>query len=230
MKNELNEMNKTINGYDITTIVNGAWEANCYLVRHHHSAGQTVIDPGGNAVELIELIRNKGSGLSYLLLTHAHHDHMGAADALSREFQLPCMLHQDDRRLLRHAPMYAQHFEQRSVSVPENVDAFCKELSFDIGNDRIAVMHTPGHTPGSVCYVFPGFIFTGDTLMSQSIGRTDLPGGSLPHLEESINRLTAEIEPDTVIFPGHGSPWTGGEARQWWTIAANKVGHYQRVH
>jgi hydroxyacylglutathione hydrolase len=205
------------------TITDPRWKENCYIVQHQTSREQVLIDPGDRADAIMQAIADGGGQLRHILLTHTHFDHVGAAAAISKLFGLPCRLHKDDVRLLHHAPMYALRFAGKSIEMPVSYQALDdKPLQF--GEQTIEVIHTPGHTRGSVCYQIGGLLFTGDTLLRQRVGRTDLPGGDPVPLKESINRLLTELPEDTPLFPGHGRPWTIGEARAWWSAAAASSG------
>jgi hydroxyacylglutathione hydrolase len=204
--------------YKITTVMTGEpWRQNCYIVCHRPSLDQIVIDPGGAADTIIQSVMENGGNLNWVLLTHAHHDHIGAVNAISQEFDLSCYLHKDDSRLLRHAPMYALRFGGQQIENVHSYQTYDHSPRFTVGNQIIDVIRTPGHTPGSVCYGLPGFIFTGDTLLFQHIGRTDLPGSDLDQLLASVGHLVQQLPGDTMIFPGHGQGWTVEEARIWWS-------------
>lgn len=217
----MTEPNVLLGGYRITTIVTGAeWAENCYLILDILSGEQTLIDPGGDAERTVQAILDGGGQLNHILLTHAHHDHVGAVAAVCRRFKLSCAIHKNDVRLLRHAPMYALRFARLEIEVPEPFEAFEGSPEFTPGKQPIRVIHTPGHTAGSVCYHLNDFVFTGDTLLRQHVGRTDLPGGDPEQLKNSVVRLLTGLPENTMIFPGHGSTWTIGEARGWWKSAA----------
>lgn len=202
--------------YRIITIMTGEhWRENCYVVRHIASREQVLIDPGDNADSIVQAVLDGGAQLCHILLTHAHHDHVGAVATLCRHFNLACNVHKDDVRLLLHAPMYALRFARKQIETPDRVVPF-GQPSFSLGGRSIGVIHTPGHTPGSVCYSFDKFVLTGDTILNQHIGRTDLPGGDPALLSTSVNHLLVYFPEDTVLFPGHGQPWIIREARVWW--------------
>lgn len=200
----------------VTCIVTGSeWRQNSYIVSHGPSRHAVLIDPGDAAEVIIGQVQERGETVTRILLTHPHHDHVGAAARVSVHFRVPCELHSQDLRLLMHAPMYALRFaNKRILSVPDYrvFETLCSR------NDEPAVrsVHTPGHTKGSVCYLFDGFAMTGDTLLCRHIGRTDLPGASAEQIAASIDLLLRELADETVIFSGHGKPWTAGEAKAWW--------------
>lgn len=199
----------------VTCIVTGAeWRQNSYIVSHGPSAQAVLIDPGDDAEAIISQVKDRGETVTRILLTHPHHDHVGAAAQVSAYFRVPCELHSQDIRLLMHAPMYALRFANKKIlPVPDyrGFETLC--LS---GAPALRAVHTPGHTKGSVCYLFDGFAMTGDTLLCRHIGRTDLPGASAAQIVMSIDLLLSELADETVLFSGHGKPWTAGEAKQWW--------------
>ncbi len=209
-------LRQALGDFQVDTFITGApWKENCYLVRHVPSGQQAVVDPGDDA-EAISQAMTAGGPLRYVLLTHAHHDHVGAAAAICRRFDVPCDLHQADVRLLRHAPMYALRFAGKKIDAPESLRPFEAAPGLQLGGEAITVLHTPGHTAGSVCYCLPGVVFTGDTLLREGVGRTDLPGADLALLKESVTRLLAQLPPEALLLAGHGRPWTAAEAGRWW--------------
>ncbi len=199
----------------ITAVKNGRWRENAYVVFHKPSREAVLIDPGGDANRLTGLINELGGEPKFILLTHAHFDHVGALDAMCRAYGLPFHLHRGDFRLLRRATLYAMSFDRTVVTVPET-HVFLDEAKLSGGMGQIGFIHTPGHTDGGVCYHWDGVCFTGDTLMKRLVGRTDLPGSSGEGLAQSISRLLETLPPDTLMFPGHGGPWTVAEACDWW--------------
>ena len=192
------------------------WNENCYLVHHISSGEGALIDPGGSEELIIQSVEENGVQLRHIMLTHAHHDHLGAVTAVCRRFGLPCWLHKDDARLLRHAPMYALLFAGRKIEPPEPVKIFESQPVLNLGAQSIKILHTPGHTAGSICISFGDFIFTGDTLLYQHIGRTDLPGGNAVQLAATVGQLVENLPAEIILFPGHSRAWTIREAREWW--------------
>ena len=220
----------TIGGYRIIKVVTGQpWMENCYLVSHSPSGEQALIDPGDDADSIIQAILENGTQLQYILLTHAHHDHVGAVAALCRHFDLPCRVHKNDVRLLRHAPMYALRFANKRIQAADRIEVFDEKGYFPLGEQLIQVIHTPGHTAGSVCFSFNNFVFTGDTLLNQYIGRTDLPGGDKALLKSSVNQLLPRLTSETILFPGHGKLWTVEQADTWWKKVAESAPEFTRL-
>lgn len=222
------ENRRQLGGFTVTTLsTSQRWRENCYIVRHEGSGQQVIVDPGGSADEIASLVLQLGGQLQHILLTHAHHDHVGAVTALRRCFNVPCHLHEHDSRLLRHAPVYALRFAGERIEPAEGVSMFNAGPGLRLGDAAIGVLHTPGHTAGSVCYSFPTFAFTGDTLLYQRVGRTDLPGGDAEILASSVGYLLDSLPEDSVLFPGHGRPWMVGEARAWWRKLDGSAAQYR---
>ena len=206
-------------GCSVACLVTGEkWKQNSYIVTHKDSFNTILIDPGGEAEFIIQHIGSVGGRLTHIFLTHPHHDHVGAVSQLSEQYDVVCELHQQDVRLLMHAPTYALTFAKQKIRSISRFKAFV-ELSINDEVPKVRSLHTPGHTKGSTCYLFEGFVFTGDTLLHKLIGRTDLPGGCLKTLNTSVADLLSELPDDTVIFPGHGKPWIARDAVKWWNEA-----------
>jgi glyoxylase-like metal-dependent hydrolase (beta-lactamase superfamily II) len=218
-----------VGGYDITTLVSDErWCENCYLVRHAASSEQILIDPGGNADGIIQAVVDQGENLKMILITHAHHDHVMALSAVHQRFSVPCYVQKEDVKLMRQAPMYAMVFASQQIPAFIDFQAMTDQDVLRTKSQMIQVIHSPGHTLGSVCYGFGGFVFTGDTLFYKHMGRSDTPGASAEQLKDSISRLTATLSGETVLFPGHGRAWTAGEAKRWWEHAIAAPPVYQR--
>ena len=197
------------------TVTGGDWKQNSYIVTHKMTAASIIIDPGDNAAGIIDYIIERDYQVTRILLTHAHFDHVGALMELCECFNVVCELHVGDVRLLKQAPMYAIRFSKKMIAPITQFQSFENEC---INSDGLLVrsMHTPGHTKGSVCYLFNDFIFTGDTLRYLHVGRTDLPGSSPAEILGSIELLLSDLSDEITIYSGHGRPWTVGEAKKWW--------------
>jgi glyoxylase-like metal-dependent hydrolase (beta-lactamase superfamily II) len=205
----------------IDSIVVGAIATNCYVVPFS-DGGRTsavVIDPGGDADAIISRLRRHRFAPSLIVLTHGHFDHLaGLPPLLARIAEAgwdapPVAIHSADSRYLGAAARAAHSSDFRRVGALSYVDELWEDMPepsrLIADGDRIGpftVMHTPGHTPGSLCLYdeAEGFLFSGDTLFSRGVGRTDLIGGDGEALARSLDRLLAL--PDRVrVFPGHGS-------------------------
>lgn len=192
----------------ITTIPLGSFEANCYLLTSAESC--VVIDPGGDPETLFAHLNAVPVPPSLILLTHGHPDHIAAACAL-RDLTGACVYaHEADRAAVEHPHPYMAQLVGGLDPCP--VDALLTDgQTFEVGETTLTVLHTPGHSPGCVCFLAPGVAFTGDTLFAGSVGRTDLPGGSWDTLAASLKRIVESTTPETIIYPGHGPSSTMAE-------------------
>lgn len=207
----------TIGNYKIARIVTGGeWKQNAYIVTQKTTLETIIVDPGDNADFIINYITNNSAKVNRILLTHTHFDHIGALNDVSEYFNVVCDMHKEDLKLLMQAPMYALRFSKKIMNPIAKWHTF-EELCIDTNSIPVQSIFTPGHTKGSVCYLFEGFVFTGDTLLKKHIGRTDLPGSKPEALLESIEKLLSELSDDIEIFSGHGKSWTIGEAKSWWS-------------
>lgn len=191
------------------------WYENCYVVRHVDGT-VLVVDPGGDAPAILRRARAGDAKPAAVLLTHGHFDHLGAARAVQSELELTVHAHADERAIISGASRLAATWVGQAIDDPDPVEYFADQPTLRFGGISVAVIHTPGHTPGGVCYAFDGFVLTGDTLFNQGVGRTDLPGGDTRRLVASIGQLLNRLPDDATLFSGHGPEWTVAEARPWW--------------
>lgn len=165
-----------------------------------------VVDPGADAERIIAAAEAEGAKIEWVLLTHAHFDHIGAAAALQRD-GAQIVLHRDDVKLIKS-------FQNLSVLAGVKVEHFTPDVTvaggetLDVAGVSVKVIHTPGHTAGSVCYVAGDVIFSGDTLFALSYGRTDFPTGSFAQLKNSVVNKLFALEGDYKVLPGHEGPTT----------------------
>lgn len=187
----------------------GSWGANCYLlISNGHAA---VVDPSLSVIKLMEVIRERGVTLDMILLTHGHFDHITSIDTLRDATGAPVLIHSADAELLgdSYKNAFSHFFDTERVYRPaerliEDGDVLT------LGAETITVVHTPGHTNGSVCFrLEDGHLLTGDTIFAMGYGRYDLYGGSLTTLLASIGKLR-ELPQDLIILPGHGEQSTLG--------------------
>ena len=171
----------------------GDYQTNCYIIHEETSKTCCVIDPGYDADFILDKLESLGLSLEAILLTHGHFDHVGAVKELAAETQCDVYIHPED---LSMPPMMTAGPLYYTKTYAEGTQL--KLAGLDIG-----VLHTPGHTPGSVCLICENSIFSGDTLFRGSCGRTDLPGGDWATITKSLKRLAA-LEGNFWVYSGHG--------------------------
>jgi hydroxyacylglutathione hydrolase len=195
----------------------GMLACNCSILGDESTGDAVVIDPGDEIEQVQEILAKHRLRVKYIIATHAHIDHVGGIEKLKRASGAAVLMHESDLPLYQNLALQAEWLGVAAPGVAE-VDQFLKEGdSLRCGTLSLEVLHTPGHSPGSLSLHLPGEnqrILSGDTLFQGSIGRTDLWGGSFDEILRSIrNRLL--IFPDqTPVFPGHGAPTTIGEERE----------------
>lgn len=191
---------------------------NGYLIGCERTRAAAIVDPGDEVDELLAAARDYAADVRYILLTHAHVDHVTGVAAAKEAFDAPVYLHADDLFLYDSAVAQGAMFGFR-VSQPPPVDVFYDMSPLPLGDYEVRVHHTPGHCPGGVCLQAgpkgaPGdHLFVGDTLFAGSIGRTDLPGGDYDTLMRSITDVLFSLGDDRIVHPGHGPDTTIGRER-----------------
>lgn len=208
--------------WKIDCVVVGPIQCNCYILSESISGQAYLIDPGAESRELVSYLQKKKYDLKAMLITHAHIDHVGGVQTLHEQLSVPAYYHNGDMVLYRDLAMQAQWFgatpEMVQARQPEAGEATLSDNQvFPIQGGEIRVIHTPGHTPGSVCFHASGeetLLFTGDTLFDGSIGRTDLWGGNFDQIIASIKTRILTLDDEVDMFPGHGEPTTVGKERE----------------
>lgn len=187
----------------IQQIENGKWKENTYIVSNDNSIG-VIIDPGENLEGITKYIEQSKLQIQAIINTHGHFDHIATVAELKELYKAQFYLHSDDFKLLRAANFYRHLFEgDRNIQIP-TVDCDLKtQASIQIDDMLFEVLPSPGHTEGGVSLKIGHRLFTGDNIIGQKIGRTDLPGGNRILLESTIRRLCS-LPPETEIYPGHG--------------------------
>jgi glyoxylase-like metal-dependent hydrolase (beta-lactamase superfamily II) len=203
----------------IVTIMTGnPWRENCHLVADRTSRQGILVDPGDCPDVILGAIADHGISVRRVILTHGHHDHVGAVTPVCRALGLPAEVNAADLKLAGQAPIWAYRFAGRRIERPTPLVPLT-DADVQLGAVQGSVLATPGHTPGGICLCFPGLVVTGDTLLYQHVGRTDLPGGDIDVLRTSVSALLHSSSNDEVIFAGHGRRWNAAAAIEWWRVA-----------
>lgn len=192
----------------------GAMGANCYLVSCPETKKAVIIDPGANSKELQRWIDEKGVQVEYILLTHGHFDHIGAVDDLRELYQVKVGIHNDDAVMLTSGAHNLSRMVGRSLDYKPADFLLEDGQVLQVGDLRITVLATPGHTLGGVCFLTDEGLISGDTLFEGSIGRSDFPGGSYEELISSVVKKLLVLPEETRVYPGHGSETTIGREKR----------------
>lgn len=176
----------------IRTLTLGDYQTNCYLVSDENGV-TAVIDPGYEPMTVLSVLQAEHLHIGAILLTHGHFDHVGGVKALVREAACPVWMHKAEQTMPPQITAGELYF----------TDSYDDGDTVQVGKLTFSVLHTPGHTPGSVCLRCENALFSGDTLFAGSCGRTDLPGGSMAQMRESLARLR-KIPENLTVYPGHG--------------------------
>ncbi len=195
---------------EVACLVVGVLETNCYLIKCDISGSGVIIDPGDESERIIEQCEVMRIKPEVILLTHGHIDHTNAAAELKSHFGCTVICHDLDKEMVASRGPAIWGLERHPCKVDTTVE---DGDVINIGGVGFGVIHTPGHTRGSVCFTLDRLLFSGDTLFKGSIGRTDLPGGSEEDILSSLRERIALLDPGVVVYPGHGPPTTIGYER-----------------
>ncbi len=180
-------------------IVVSDYQSNCYIIwDEENNCG--IIDPGSDSKKIISFINERNLKPQKILLTHGHFDHIGAAEIISQEFDIPVYVNKREMVVVKEGGvMFGRQFD-----IPKNIVFFNDGEEILIGNEKIKVIETPGHTAGSSCFLTDNVLFSGDTLFLGTIGRWDFPTGSFDELKHSVMDILFLLPDDITVYPGHG--------------------------
>jgi len=198
----------------VKKVVVGIFEVNCYILWDEKDKEAIVVDPGEEGERIIEVIRKDSLKIRSIVNTHTHIDHIGANDFLREKTEAPLLAHSADVFLLQNAELNLSTLtgKDRSFGLPDRVLEEGDEIR--VGGFSLRILHTAGHTPGSICLYGDNKLFSGDTLFAGGIGRTDLAGGNLRELQKSIKDKILTLPDEVVVYPGHGPSTTVGKERK----------------
>jgi len=193
----------------------GPFASNCYIVGADSGNEGIVIDPGAEADRILSAADDLGLNIKIIALTHGHMDHVGALAEVKKATGAEIAIHADDARSLQARNPFGSIFGGPSQAMPAPDRLLKGGDTIAVGDLHLLVLHTPGHTPGGICLLGEGVVFSGDTLFNLGIGRTDMPGGSYNQLMDSIHTKLLVLPDDTIVYPGHGPETTIAQERQW---------------
>jgi len=189
-------------------LIVGPIGANCYVLASDNKEA-VVIDPGGDAEDILNLVNKNEFVVKKIILTHGHYDHIGACKEVAEAAKAPICIHEKDKILLTEPSKNLSYYLGGNFSFDLPVENLFNGQVLPVGDLELKILHTPGHTPGSISIWVSGLLFTGDLLFAGSVGRTDLSGGSYKVLINSLKRVL-NFPDETRVLPGHGEETTLG--------------------
>lgn len=198
------------------SLVVGPLGVNCFILGCETTGEGIIIDAGDDASRIIDTAEGLGLTISQVVNTHGHFDHVGANRAILDHFKAQLLIHEADSPMLARAADVARAYGLQGENSPQPEKFLTDGMEIVFGTCRMTVLHTPGHTPGGCCLYLAEekTVITGDTLFADSIGRTDLPGGSHEQLLESIRTKLFTLPDDVTVYPGHGPETTIGHEKR----------------
>jgi hydroxyacylglutathione hydrolase len=193
----------------------GPFQENCYLIGDEASGVGAVVDPGDEAARIAMAVEQTGLEIGSIIVTHAHIDHVGGVTALVDEYACPVLMHAEAEPMLEHLPTQALMMGLRFGKIP-TVDRHIGEgETLEVGDLRLQPLYTPGHAPGHLAFYIEdeSLVLSGDALFAGSVGRVDLPGGSMEVLMRSIEERLMTLPDETRVYPGHGPQTEIGNER-----------------
>lgn len=194
----------------------GPLQCNCSIIGDESNGEAMVIDPGDEIDEILALVHKHSLHVKQIVITHAHIDHVGGAMKLRAATGAPILLNQNDYALLKMLDLQAAWIGMRTPGNVEIDHSVTTGETVSAGSHTAQILHTPGHTEGSICLYFEPEkkLIAGDTLFAGSIGRTDLPGGNTEKIMRSLHNTLLALPDETMVIPGHGDMTTIGEERE----------------
>ncbi len=196
-------------------LVVGPFQENCYVIGDEESGTGALVDPGDEAARITFAVEQTGLAISQILVTHAHVDHVRAVALLKDEYSCPVLMHQEAEAMLKSLPQQALMMGIRFGKVPAVDRHVGDDEVLEAGNIRLRSLYTPGHAPGHLAFYAEeeGIVFSGDALFAGSVGRVDLPGGSMELLLRSISERLLTLPKETRVLSGHGPETSIGQER-----------------
>lgn len=198
----------------IKRLITPGKSSNCYLVSCDITKKTVIIDPGTGSDIILSKIKELDLEASLIVLTHGHHDHIGAVENLRKELKINVAIHKNDAEKLTDPIKNRSLYHGANVILTPAEIVLKDNQKLKVGDMEIIVLHTPGHTPGGICLLTEQGLFSGDTLFYETIGRADLPGGNLQDLINGIKDKLMDLEDEVQVYPGHGDSTSIGQERR----------------
>ena len=193
----------------------GPFQENCYIIGDEEAGVGAIVDPGDEAARITLAVEQTDLEIGSIIVTHAHIDHVGAVAALVDEYACRVLMHAEAEPMLKQLPTQAIMMGLRFGKVPKVDHRIGEEEVLEVGALRLRALYTPGHAPGHLAFYVEeeGLVLSGDALFAGSVGRVDLPGGSMEVLMRSIEERLMTLPDETTVYPGHGPQTTIGNER-----------------
>ena len=193
----------------LLTLPVGALSTNCYILACENTLEAAIIDPGDEPDRILNQINENKLTIKYIINTHGHWDHIGAVESIKNKVGAEILIHKEDNHMLQDEHKNLAGLLGITEPAPKADMLLKEEDTIEVGDSiKLNVLHTPGHTPGSMCLLSDNCIFTGDTVFTGSVGRTDLPGGSYETIVDSVRNKIKILPDELVVYPGHGPKTT----------------------
>jgi glyoxylase-like metal-dependent hydrolase (beta-lactamase superfamily II) len=197
-------------------LVVGPVAANCFVIGDEESGDGAIIDPGGDAGKILDVVKETGLTIRFILATHGHFDHNAGVTELKRDLDVDFLLHREDLMFVQRSKGSAMNWGIVIEQVPDPDGYIDDGDILKLGTLELEIIHTPGHSPGGISFYIEkeNVLFSGDTLFQGSIGRTDFEGGSMAVLAASIRERLYTLPDSTIVYTGHGPQTTIGDEKR----------------